>query len=112
MIYVDYQQGCERNERWRWDTVSHLSCDPTDDLEPLHRFAAGLGLQRSWFQPRGGIMPHYDLSPTKRLMALQRGATELGDNKAIVAVIRAWRTFQGQKRADQADQAEQGTLAL
>jgi len=29
MIYVDYQQDCERNARWRWNTVSHLTCDPT-----------------------------------------------------------------------------------
>ena len=99
MIYVDYQQGCERNANWRWDTVSHLTCDPTDDLEPLHKFATGLGLKRAWFQPRGGIMPHYDLTPTKRLQALQRGAHELVDNHAIGTVIKAWRAFQGQKKA-------------
>lgn len=99
MIYVDYQQGCEKNARWRWDTVSHLTCDPTDDLEPLHAFAAGLGLKRSWFQPRNGIMPHYDLTPTKRLQALQAGANELQDNHAIVTVIRAWRAFQAAKKA-------------
>ena len=99
MIYVDYQQACERNARWRWDTVSHLSCDPTDDLSRLHAFAAGIGLQRSWFQPRDGIMPHYDLTPTKRLQALQAGAHELPDNPAICTVIKAWRAFQAGKKA-------------
>lgn len=91
MIYVDFQQSCLPNPRWRWNTVSHLSCDPTGDLEPLHRFAAGIGLKRRWFQPRGGIMPHYDLSPGMRAAALRAGATELPNREAVVAVIRAWR---------------------
>lgn len=108
MIYVDYPQGCERNANWRWDTVSHLTCDPTDDLEPLHAFAAGIGLKRSWFQPKNGIMPHYDLTPTKRLQALQKGAHELPDNPAINTVIKAWRAFQAEKKAI----PEQASLAL
>ena len=44
-------------------------------------------------------MPHYDLTPTKRLQALQRGANELQDNQSIVTVIKAWRAFQASKKA-------------
>lgn len=108
MIHVDFEQDCIRNANWRWDTVSHLTCDPTDDLEPLHAFAAGIGLKRSWFQPRGGIMPHYDLTPIKRLQALQRGAHELETREAVVTLINAWRAFQAEKKAT----PTQASLAL
>lgn len=99
MIHVDFEQDCVPNARWRWNTVSHLTCDPADDLEPLHAFAFRLGLKRAWFQPRDGIAPHYDLTPNKRLQALQAGANELQDNHAIVTVIKAWRAFQAAKKA-------------
>lgn len=101
MIQVDFQQDCVPNRRWRWNTVSHLSCDPTDDLDALHRFAAGIGLKRSWFQPRGGIMPHYDLSPGMRQQALRAGANELTTREAVVDLIKAWRAFQEQKTTKQ-----------
>ena len=97
MIHVDFQQDCIRSRTWPWDTVSHLTCDPTDDLESLHRFAESIGLKRAWFQPRGGIMPHYDLTPGKRHQAVRAGANELRDRDTVVAVIRAWRTFQATK---------------
>lgn len=101
MIYVDFQQDCVPNRRWNWTTVSHLTCDPTDDLAPLHRFAESIGLKRSWFQPRGGIMPHYDLTPGKRQQALKAGANELQDRPAVVALIHAWRAFQAAKKTNQ-----------
>ncbi len=44
-------------------------------------------------------MPHYDLTPSKHLQALQAGAHELPDNPAIVTVIKAWRAFQAAKQA-------------
>lgn len=103
MIHVDFQQECIPNRRWRWNTVSHLSCDPTDDLDALHRFAVGLGLKRAWFQPRDGIMPHYDLSPGMRQQALRAGANELTTREAVVELIRAWRAFQTQKKTSQPD---------
>lgn len=108
MIHVDYEQDCVRNNRWRWDTVSHLTCDPTDDLTLLHRFASAIGLKRSWFQPRGGIAPHYDLTPGKRLQAIQSGANELNTREAVVTLLRAWRACQDQKKA----MPKQASLAL
>lgn len=41
-------------------------------LEELHAFAERLGLRRSWFQPASS--PHYDLTASKRELALQLGA--------------------------------------
>ena len=48
----------------------HLTCDSLDDL---HAFAARLGLRREWFQDHP-IVPHYDLTVTKRALALHYGA--------------------------------------
>jgi hypothetical protein len=93
MIHVDFEQSCVPNRRWRWQTVSHLTCDPTDDLQTLHQFAAGIGLKRCWFQPRGGIMPHYDLTPGKRWQAIQAGAHELKTRKEVVLLMRRWKAL-------------------
>lgn len=44
--------------------------------EELHAFAAKLGLRRGWFQPHP-LMPHYDLTPVRRVKAVALGATEV-----------------------------------
>lgn len=53
------------------------SCHLTTDglLDELHAFAMRLGLKRAWFQ--AGSIPHYDLTPNKRLQALRLGAVEV-----------------------------------
>jgi hypothetical protein len=102
MICVDYEQACIPNRRWRCSTVAHLSCAPRGDLAPLHAFADALGLRREWFQPSGaGCVPHYDLTPDKRAAAVQRGALELLNRSAVVAHIRAWRSFAAVTAAEQ-----------
>lgn len=101
MIYVDFQQSCVPNGRWNWASVSHLTCDPTDDLSELHEFAAGIGLRKSWFQPRGGIMPHYDLTAGKRAAAVSAGASELATREAVVSMINAWRAWKASKPKQQ-----------
>jgi len=49
----------------------HLTTD--GDLEELHAFAARIGLRRAWFQEHPK-MPHYDLTPSRRVLALYEGA--------------------------------------
>lgn len=46
-----------------------------DTLEELHVFAASVGMRRSWFQEKR--LPHYDLTETRREMAVLCGAVEL-----------------------------------
>ena len=46
------------------------------DIDELHAFAAKLGLRRGWFQPHH-ILPHYDLTPARRVKAVALGATEV-----------------------------------
>ncbi len=52
---------------------SHL-WDSENDLEALHAFAAQIGLRRAWFQDKRPL-PHYDVTPSKRALALRLGAT-------------------------------------
>ena len=63
-VYVDPARWPWRGKLW-----AHLLAD---DVEELHTFAQKLGLQRSWFQMKGGA--HYDVTAAKRAQALKLGA--------------------------------------
>lgn len=56
-----------------------------DTVAELHEFAARIGLRREWFQPFS--RPHYDLSKTKRAIAIEAGAIEL-ERHALVAMMK------------------------
>ncbi|MFC3490804.1 DUF4031 domain-containing protein [Amycolatopsis roodepoortensis] len=89
-VYVDDFSAPARvgGRHGRW---SHMIADTEDEL---HAFAARLGLQRSWFQdPRvrshkrlsparpGSFAAetwHYDITRSKRDLALQLGAADVG----------------------------------
>jgi hypothetical protein len=60
------------------DKWSHMWCD--GDLEELHAMAARIGLKRAWFQQTSqgkSSLPHYDLVPSKRRLAVEAGAVEM-----------------------------------
>lgn len=85
-IYVDElisygQQSKPGGERYfgNGKQSCHLTCD--GNLEELHRFAESIGLRRAWFQ-RSSI-PHYDLTPNKRALAVRSGAEEVSTVEAI-----------------------------
>ncbi len=62
----------------RW---CHLWADAPAEL---HRFAAGLGLKRAWFQDRTGL-PHYDLMGERmRDRAIAAGARALSSEESIL----------------------------
>ena len=99
-VYVDGLSDRKPSAWWRWGPSCHLlpaSSSPVD-LEELHRFAAGLGLRRVWFQGartrhrrRGagkrarGTVPHYDLTARLRERAVLHGAVELSDRATLAA---------------------------
>lgn len=61
----------------------HLTIDCPDvtapgALEPLHLLAERIGLRRAWFQNHP-TLPHYDLTPQKRALAVAAGAVEVED---------------------------------
>src|SRR3990167_125059 len=65
MIYVDklFTLG---GRRW-----CHMYSD--GNIEELHEMADRIGLKREWFQNKPEC-PHYDLSPSKRALAIRNGA--------------------------------------
>lgn len=82
-VYIDHLQPCPRRAGftgWRWNQSCHLFAD---SLEELHAFARRIGLRRSWFQTSRGGLPHYDLNPGRRAVALRHGATELERAQAV-----------------------------
>jgi hypothetical protein len=66
-VYVD----CERNGFGRM-VMCHMFADT---LGELHDMAAAIGMDRAWFQPLS--FPHYDVSLSRRAIALAKGAVEV-----------------------------------
>ena len=64
------QPSARRWGRW-W---CHMVTD--GPIEELHKFAAKIGMQRSWFQAHGA-QPHYDMVLSRRVKALEAGAVEV-----------------------------------
>lgn len=56
------------------------------DLDELHEFATRIGLKREWFQDKR--IPHYDVSDSKRLLAINRGAVPINCYELPNDVIR------------------------
>lgn len=73
-VYVD-------NERvqWKGREWCHLVAD---SLAELHEFGRQLRLQREWFQENASY-PHYDVTTSKRSIALTLGAVP-GDRRTII----------------------------
>jgi hypothetical protein len=55
-------------------------------VEELHAFASEMGLRRGWFQ--SGRLPHYDLRPSVRRLAVSRGAEEVGARELVRRMAR------------------------
>lgn len=72
-----------------WPFRGQMYCHMMTDgpVEELHRFADKIGLRRSWFQNKPGI-PHYDLSPRKRKIAVAKGAVEVTGREMVEKCIR------------------------
>ena len=82
-VYVDPNLPWPKVAGWRYGSVSHMYADT---LPELHALAARIGLKRSWFQPHP-LLPHYDLTPSRRIAAVGCGAVEV-THAAMVARMR------------------------
>ena len=58
----------------------HLFTD--GPVSNLHKFAVSIGLKIQWFQPKS--YPHYDLTYSKRVLAIERGAIEIDKHDAVI----------------------------
>lgn len=68
-VYVDslFDYG------WKYGKSCHLIADTPDEL--MFFATDELKLKGSWFQPKS--FPHFDLTESKRALAIKRGAIEL-----------------------------------
>ncbi len=86
-VYVDplfaaVLQGAQaRRHGTRW---CHMFADSIDEL---HAMADRIGLKRAWFQDDARL-PHYDLVPSKRALAVRCGAVEVS-RRDVGARVRA-----------------------
>lgn len=65
-----YFVGKKNDHQW-----CHMMADSFDEL---HAFAARLGLKRAWFQG-----DHYDLTPGRRLKAVELGAQQVTGRELV-----------------------------
>lgn len=69
-VYVDKLP----NGWGKWSGGAHMLAS---DLDELHAMAGRIGLRRSWFQG-DKTFAHYDLTASKRALALAAGAVAIG----------------------------------
>jgi len=79
-VYVDHGRIA-----FRGMLMCHMVADT---LEELHEMADKIGLKRTWFQPYSS--PHYDISQSKRSLAVAEGAIEI-DMRQLARLLRKWR---------------------
>lgn len=84
-IYVDSAMIPFRFKSGRVGKMSHMVAD---NVEELMTFAERIGLDLHWFQPLSH--PHFDLTLTKRKLALDAGAV-LADRRQMATVMRTWK---------------------
>ena len=68
--------------------------------EELHEMAAAIGMKREWFQPKS--FPHYDVSLSRRVLALRYGAIELERRRFVIML----RTIRGCTKGEYRGQDE------
>lgn len=70
MVYVD-----SFNAPFRGMIMCHMMADTTEELLGM---VDKIGVQRKWIQDKGTSREHFDISLTKKKLALQHGAKEVG----------------------------------
>ena len=63
--------------------MCHMVADTNEELQKM---AGRIGLNYAWYQ-EGGFTPHYDLSLSRRKMAVEAGAIEV-TSRELVRMIR------------------------
>jgi Protein of unknown function (DUF4031) len=76
-VYVDELMPCGRSATWRHNESCHMTCD--GPFSELHEMAQAIGLKIAWFQTKHNRCDlwHYDLTVSKRALAIQHGAVPI-----------------------------------
>lgn len=83
-VYVDGMRA-----RFGRMVMCHMVADSIDEL---HEMADTIGVARKWFQGKTRS-PHYDISLSKRALAIEAGAVEITERE-IIQVLKRWRESQ------------------
>lgn len=75
-VYVDDMYLYEMGQFKCGPRVYKMSHMIADTLEELHAMADKIGVDRRWFQDKSSG-PHYDITMTKRALAVKAGAVEI-----------------------------------
>ena len=89
-IYVDDMRTPYQMKRWpfRKMLMSHMFCDPVENVEELHEMADMIGVSRQWFQWLKKQFPHYGICQSKKALAIKYGAVET-TRQEMVKIVRA-----------------------
>lgn len=85
-VYIDDMHRLPMGRLGRM-SMSHMIADTEAEL---HAMAERIGLKREWFQSRSH--PHYDVSLSKRTLALRHGAIEITVRQSAMMVMMRRRT--------------------
>jgi hypothetical protein len=77
-VYVDPIFSTAKTKKWPYTKACHLFADT---LNELHQIALEIGLKKAWFQDHN--IPHYDLTPNKRKLAIAYGVIEVDLQQSI-----------------------------
>jgi hypothetical protein len=94
-VYVD-----RASNRFGRMIMAHMVADTLDEL---HAMADRLGLKREWFQADAST-PHYDISKTKRALALKFGVVEV-NRRQMAEIIKRLRQERIEASLSQVDRA-------
>lgn len=78
-VYVDTLEPWPGGNGRLW---CHMATD-NNGLDELHAMADKIGLKRTWFQDHYRV-PHYDLTASKRRLAVAAGAVEVGPKELFM----------------------------
>lgn len=78
-IYVDPLMG--HGWKLHGHTVHNCHLFSDADVDELHAFAERMGMRRERFQDKR--IPHYDLTPTRRRLAVACGAVKVDLRQAV-----------------------------
>lgn len=77
MIYVDFLI----DYGWKLGPSCHLFSD--ESVDELNQFAVSIGLKTSWLQKSKGGLTHYDLTKSRRIAAIKKGAIDVQTRKEL-----------------------------
>jgi len=69
-VYIDPLFETPHVKGWPFNWACHMRADSEDEL---HAMAEKIGCRKTWFQG-----DHYDLTASRRVLAVKYGAVELG----------------------------------